>query len=389
MTLQSAFCNTSRRLDNESTLSSTSAASLLHPPKRGYRALRSIAPENEDGATWLVAGLNAVLSKRVTQALSLCDVKGRDGMGEGRQPWRIATPSETAGVSDPLPISKRMRAISLSAAGASLPAAGLTSREAQLIQFIRKQVIPQLASAYGLSEVKPSKGLDQFKPSHEALAELANLAVSEGASAVVAYVDALLARGVPIETVYLDWIAPAARQMGCDWETDRCNFSDVTIGMWTLQQALHSLSPVFLRTCAVSKSPRRILLVSVPGEQHTMGLYMMSEFFRRAGWDVWCELPSDYQEVMCKARSEWFDVIGLSVGSEHKIEALTGAIVGLRKTSRNAQVSIMAGGPIMVSNPEFAITLGVDFTATDARQAVARAEQMVSARISVSEQFRR
>ncbi len=308
-------------------------------------------------------------------------------MGVGHQPPRMLTPNTAADVGDSSNLTTRLRAASATVSRQPQRVADGTSREAQLIQFIRKQVIPQLASAHGLAQVKQRDAPNPFKPSHEALVALANLAVRDGASAVVAYVDALLARGVPIETAYLEWLAPAARQMGCDWETDRCNFSDVTIGMWTLQQALHLLSPVFLRNCAITKSPRRVLLVSVPGEQHTMGLYMMSEFFRRAGWDVWSELPSDYDEVVSKARSDWFDVIGLSVGSEHKIAALTEAVAALRQASRNAEVSIMAGGPILVSNPEFAITLGIDFTATDARQAVSRAEQTVSARIS--EQFRR
>lgn len=289
-------------------------------------------------------------------------------------------------------LTTRSRVDSAAAATQSQRSDDGISREARLVQFIRGQVIPQLASAHGLAQHGSSAGrqrvaVDTFKPSPEALAALANLAMRENASAVVAFVDALLARGVPIEMAYLEWVAPAARQMGCDWESDRCDFSAVTIGMWNLQQALHLLSPVFLRNCSVTKSPRRVLLASVPGEQHTMGLYITSEFFRRAGWDVWCDLPAYYDDVIGKARGEWFDLVGLSVGAENKIEALTEAVAALRRTSRNSEVLIMAGGLVLVSNPEFAVTLGVDFTAADARQAVSRAEQAVASRIS--EQFRR
>lgn len=386
MTLKPASRAASFSLDNRLVVTSTQLSWSMNLLVRGCLAMRSTVLGNEAAAVRNAGVLKAILSKRVTQALSLCDPKRRENMGVGQHPRRIGACGESASVSDSSSMPEQVRVAPASYAGAKQDA-GLSSREAQLIQFIRKQVIPQLASAHGLTREKHRDAPDQFKPSQEALAALANLALRDGPSAVVAYVDALLARGVPIEAAYLEWIAPAARQMGCDWETDRCNFSDVTIGMWTLQQALHLLSPLFLRNCAVTKSPRRVLLVSVPGEQHTMGLYMMSEFFRRSGWDVWCELPSDYQEVISKARSGWFDVIGLSVGSEHKIEALTQAIAALRRVSRNADVSIMAGGPILLRNPEFAITLGVDFTAADARQAVSRAEQAVSVRTSM--QFRR
>ena len=43
---------------------------------------------------------------------------------------------------------------------------------------------------------------------------------------------------------------------------------------------------------------RRILLTAVPGEQHSFGLYMVAEFFRRAGWDV----VDGWREVVQAAR---------------------------------------------------------------------------------------
>jgi MerR family transcriptional regulator, light-induced transcriptional regulator len=255
------------------------------------------------------------------------------------------------------------------------------------MQFIRKQVIPRLAVAHGLPHNGEPPPVSLPKPSLEALRALADLAVREDFSAVVAHVEALVERGVAIEDVYLDWLAPAARQMGCDWESDRTDFSSVTIGMWKLQQAMHVLSDTFLKDAATVKSPRRILLASVPGEQHTMGLFMVSEFFRRAGWDVWTELPSDYEDIVGKVRGEWFDLIGLSVGGDHKLDALAQAIAVLRRASRNADALVMLGGPILASNPEIAIAVGADFTAADARTAVAQAEKAVALR--VSEQFRR
>lgn len=264
---------------------------------------------------------------------------------------------------------------------------GGVSHEAQLMRFIRMQVIPRLAVAHGLRKISEETPAVIQKPSLEALTALADLAIREDFSSVVAYVEALVERGVSIEDAYLEWLAPAARQMGCDWESDRTDFSAVTIAMWKLQQAMVALSPTFLKNTVAVKSPRRVLLASLPGEQHTMGLFMASEFFRRGGWDVWSELPSDYEDIVGKARGEWFDLIGLSVGGDHKLEALTQAIVALRRASRNADALIMLGGPIVVSNPEITVAVGADFTAGDARSAVARAEKAVASRLS--EQFRR
>lgn len=276
------------------------------------------------------------------------------------------------------PVS-RPRASSLFSQGASY--------EAQLTQLIRAQVIPRLAVAHGLRQVNEQPVTLAQKPSKETLTKLADVAIREDSSAVVAYVERLIEQGVPIEDVYVEWLAPAARQMGCDWESDRTDFSSVAIGMWKLQQAMHALSPVFLKHTSALQPPRRVLLASVPGEQHTMGLFMVSEFFRRAGWVVWSELPSDYEDIVGRARGEWFDLIALSVGCDHKLDALTQAIATLRHASRNAKALIMLGGPIVASNPEIAVAVGADFTAIDARCAVARADAAVTSRLT--EQFRR
>ena len=275
---------------------------------------------------------------------------------------------------------------SLRSRSAQRVASGL-SYEAQLQQFICSQVIPRLAAAHGVRQDSKQLSLAVQRPTQEAVTALANLAMREESFAVVAFVESLIARGVSIEDVYLEWLAPAARQMGCDWESDRTDFSSVTIGMWKLQQAMHALSPTFLSNSVVTTPTRSILLTSVLGEQHTMGLFMVSEFFRRGGWEVWSELPSDYEDIFDKAFGEWFNVIGLSVGSNYKVEALTRAIAALRRASRNAEALIMVGGPILTTNPEIAVAVGADFSAGDARHAVTRAEEAVAARLS--DQFRR
>jgi MerR family transcriptional regulator, light-induced transcriptional regulator len=273
--------------------------------------------------------------------------------------------------------------------------AGNTSRrsnharlhEAELIECVRNRIIPQLARTHGLAKKTEPPLAGSMLPSSEALAAFADVAMHKDAAVVVAQLQALLANGVPIESIYMNWIAASARVMGCDWESDRADFSAVTNGMWKLQQALHTLSPFFLQSASPAKASRRVLLASAPGEQHTLGLFMVSEFFRRAGWDAWTELPSDYNDVIDKTRNEWFDLVGLSTGTEYKIETMTQAIAALRRASRNSEIVVMVGGPIFVSNPEIAVTVGADFTSLDAVQAVSKAETAVAARLS--EQVRR
>lgn len=260
----------------------------------------------------------------------------------------------------------------------------------QLTQFIRGQVIPRLAQAHGLAVSMPSATpavvisapIVPTAPSAKNVSDFADLAFQTDSATVVARIEALVANGVSMDKLYLDWVAPAARQLGWDWDADRANFSEVTLGLWRLQQSLHALSPKFQETESNSASPKRALLVSAPKEQHTLGLFMLSEFFRRAGWDVWSDLPGDYSEVAAKVSEEWYDLVGISVGTEVKIEALTVAVAKLRHVSRNPDVVVMVGGPIFVDHPEFAVAAGADFTAQDAPDAVSRGERAVAARTS-------
>ncbi len=268
--------------------------------------------------------------------------------------------------------------------GVSAPAS--QTHAVQLTQFIRGQVIPRLAQAHGLAVSLPSAPISApiipAAPSARDVSDFADLAFQTDSATVVARIEALVASGVSMDRVYLDWVAPAARQLGCDWDADRANFSEVTLGLWRLQQSLHALSPKFQETEKHSTAPRRALLVSAPKEQHTLGLFMLSEFFRRAGWEVWSDLPCDYSEVAAKVSEEWYDLVGISVGTEVKLEALTVAVAKLRHTSRNPEVVVMVGGPIFVDHPEFAIAAGADFTAQDAPDAVSRGEWAVSSRTS-------
>jgi methanogenic corrinoid protein MtbC1 len=108
---------------------------------------------------------------------------------------------------------------------------------------------------------------------------------------------------------------------------------------------------------------------------------MVSEFFRRAGWDVWSDPCASEGDLAALVRSEWFDLIGLSVGMDGHVEPLRSVVLGLRRASRNPSVGIMVGGPILAGRPQLVSEVAADFTATDARQAVERADAFVALRV--------
>ncbi|RZJ18331.1 MAG: cobalamin-binding protein, partial [Haliea sp.] len=103
----------------------------------------------------------------------------------------------------------------------------------------------------------------------------ARLVLARDDDVAQACVDAMRDRGVPIESIYLDLLAPVARHLGELWEQDLCDFTDVTLGLGRLQQVLRELSPAFGQSIDHPTNGRRVLLLPSPGEQHTFGLVMV------------------------------------------------------------------------------------------------------------------
>jgi len=121
-----------------------------------------------------------------------------------------------------------------------------------------------------------------------------------------------------------------------------------------------------------------MLLVPASGEQHSLGLLMIADFFARAGWDVTGSETPTGADLFRRVRDQWFDVVGLAVGCDPRLDLLAADIRTLRATSRNGDVQVMLGGPILAMHPEYVGVVGADGQAADARQALQVAERLVA-----------
>lgn len=250
-----------------------------------------------------------------------------------------------------------------------------------LQRTIETEIIPRLMLAHRANIfVHPDSATDAIDVLEEEDVEsFAALVLRDDVDACTSFVGALRERGVPLDQVFLGLMAPVARRMGAMWEADECDFAQVTLALWRLQSLVLDLSPQMPAVWhARPEAPRRALLAAAPGSQHTLGLLMVSEFFRRAGWDVWSDPSASEGDLVALMRSEWFDLVGLSVGMDGHVQPLRSVILALRRASRNPQLGVMVGGPIVLDRPQLIAQVGADFTASDARQAVERAESFVA-----------
>lgn len=254
-------------------------------------------------------------------------------------------------------------------------------RRAILTDVVEQDVLPQLSqlcrdALASAGARRPAAGaLAAIGPEH--VVALTDLVLGQDDSAALAFVDALHRRGAAPETVYLELLAPAALRLGVFWEEDICDFTQVTIGLWRLQAVMRELSPAFLAETGNHLTGPRVVLVPLPGAQHTFGLSMVFDFFLRAGWDAWCGTVATSRELVSKVSDEWVDVIGVSIACDGQLDAARAEIGAVRRASRNPAIAVLVGGPAVIGRPDAAALLGADAAAGDAREAIVEAWKLV------------
>lgn len=245
-------------------------------------------------------------------------------------------------------------------------------RISQLAHTIDVAVIPRLAEAHrihhdGQRPVVGAADVQQF----------VELLLAERHEAVLHTVEALRQRGLLVESLYLDFLAPAARLLGDMWLEDRCDFATVTWAVGRLHSVMRELGPAFASEVQLAPNGRRVLFAQPPGEQHSFGLSMLADFFRRHGWEVMGGVGGTVADPARLAREQFVDVVGLSTGSETRLPWLAQCVAEIRAGSCNPNVVVLVGGPIFTLHPQWAADVGADATAPDAIGALRQVEKLL------------
>lgn len=189
----------------------------------------------------------------------------------------------------------------------------------------------------------------------------------------------LRAEGHDLPELYLQLITPAARRLGRFWETDDCTFPEVTLAIYRLQRLLHGHAGEFCANPVEREPQHRILLAPTPGSHHTLGFYMLSQFFRRDGWSVCAAIEAEPAALVSAARADWYDVVALSVSCSNDIGALRTLVHDIRHASLNPRLGIMVGGPLGTDR-RVRDLVGAEAYSGDAREALRTADRLVRER---------
>lgn len=251
-----------------------------------------------------------------------------------------------------------------------------SDRLERLERTIQNEIVPRLLTSHRVGPVSPAMANAVARIlSDDDVQTFVRAVRSADDQRAVQFVRRVIAEGASIEAVYLDLLAPSARRLGEMWDEDECDFVEVTVALGRMQRLLRDLSQVFLADAGQAEPVGSVLLTCVPGEQHTLGIIMVGEFLLRDGWRVLVGAPWTDGDLLAMVGTEWYDVIGFSVGCEARLSSLRRDIRRLRSASRNPNVQIMVGGPVFAEDPSLAEQVGAHAIAASAREAphVARA----------------
>lgn len=302
-----------------------------------------------------------------TDAQLMSDLKQRDPAG--------VRASEIVRVSDPALLSLAER-VSLLEGGDARRRNTPRVRDL-LAHAINRDVLPRMVLARrGQAATDPPAALVACQPSDD-VEQLATIAMARGMPEALAFVEHKCAGGMATDAIYLDLMAPAARLLGRLWEDDMVDFGQVTIATNRLRQAMRSFGLAHQDAACQRQATHRVLLAPGPGDQHSFGLAMVADFFGRAGWHVWSGVPESSDQLLQMVRRDWYGVVGFSVGTVVRLDALSEVIRKIRRLSRNRAIALMVGGPVFHQHPELVAMVGADATASDGREAVLQAHRLL------------
>jgi len=184
-----------------------------------------------------------------------------------------------------------------------------------------------------------------------------------------------LEQGIDPTDIYLNIFQPSAYEIGRLWETEQ-----ISIGQEHVASAIIERQMGELHTRFKPEHPhqKKLLLGCVDREYHRIGLRMVADFFEMDGWKVYymgAAVPAGVFAHMVKERQP--DLIGISVEVDYHLPRLAELLMELKREGLQS-IPLMAGGLPFIRNPKLVEELGLAFTASNARDAVIKANQWFS-----------
>lgn len=195
-----------------------------------------------------------------------------------------------------------------------------------------------------------------------------------------AVVQDALTMHMDLETVYYQVIVPSMIEIGRRWQRQQLSVADEHVATAITEQLVNALSLSFAPPVDHPLHPQITIVVgSIAGEKHVIGLRMLADLLRQQQWRVvylGADVPADdWVDMVRKTRA---DAIGISAGWQSNPAHVRSLIELLRKTM--PAIQILVGGALFDQRPELWKQLGADVYDPDPQAAITLLKKNVTQR---------
>ncbi len=185
--------------------------------------------------------------------------------------------------------------------------------------------------------------------------------------AAAAIVFAALDAGMSPEDVLLDVIAPVQRKVGTEWAANRISVAQEHAATAINDRVIAALAHQASHRSAAPAG--RVTVACVDGEWHALPARLLSEVLRLRGWQVdflGAQVPTPH--LVAHLHEHGPDVVALSCSIPTRLPVAHNAIAACQA----AGFPVLAGGAAFGVDGRYAVLLGADAWASDARAAATR-----------------
>lgn len=179
----------------------------------------------------------------------------------------------------------------------------------------------------------------------------------------------IMSNGVNSRDV-IDAVVPAvARYMGELWASDKLSFAEVTIGAARLQETVRTMGARKTDLGTAGPEGPSVMLVVPRTEQHTLGVFVVAEQFRRHGVRVHMTLGNNQAEILRLVRMHRFAMIGVTASCRRTLASVKDLVKSIR-TGVPRIIPIVVGGPVINLDLNITSLTGADHVASNAEDAL-------------------
>jgi methanogenic corrinoid protein MtbC1 len=179
----------------------------------------------------------------------------------------------------------------------------------------------------------------------------------------------------------LNVLQPAMHDIGRRWQGETLS---VAVEHQAAGIARTVMAVGLARSTARPSNGCTVLLAGVEGNEHDLGLQIVADGYRLAGWQVHClggNVPTpDLVQYAIRLAPQ---VLGLSVAFAHQLRLVRSVACGIGAPGAGPRPVIVAGGLAAVRYERLTLRLGADAVAADAASAIALTPALLQRRSSV------